>query len=193
MVEEENKAAEAGGDAAEGEEQDAGGGKKKIIIIVSILLLSVGLGVGAALFLGGEKSEESDVAEEVPAEDGAEKGAAPIEDEEDLAEEKASKAEVIFYDFGEMLVNLNTGGRGTSFLKLKVTFEVQGEENMESVRKYYPKIKDIFQLYLRELRPADLQGSVGLYRLREELLLRVNKVIYPAHINDVLFKDVLVQ
>jgi flagellar FliL protein len=56
-----------------------------------------------------------------------------------------------------------------------------------------PKISDVFQMYLRELRPADMQGSVGLYRLKEELLLRVNKIVYPAQVNDLLFKEVLVQ
>ncbi len=56
-----------------------------------------------------------------------------------------------------------------------------------------PKINDVLQMYLRELRPADMQGSVGLYRLKEELLLRINKIVYPSQVNDLLFKEVLVQ
>jgi len=39
-----------------------------------------------------------------------------------------------------------------------------------------------FQTYLRELRPSDLEGSAGLYRLKEELTRRVNVAIAPSRI-----------
>ncbi|MFX9073467.1 flagellar basal body-associated FliL family protein, partial [Acinetobacter baumannii] len=56
-----------------------------------------------------------------------------------------------------------------------------------------PRIIDNFQVYLRELRLDDLKGSAGMYRLREELLLRVNMAAQPVKIKDVLFKEMLVQ
>ena len=46
---------------------------------------------------------------------------------------------------------------------------------------------------LRELRPSDLDGSAGLYRLKEELTRRVNVAIAPSRINAVLFKEIIVQ
>ena len=46
---------------------------------------------------------------------------------------------------------------------------------------------------LRELRIEDLQGSAGMYRLREELLRRVRAATAPAKVRDVLFKEMLVQ
>ena len=49
------------------------------------------------------------------------------------------------------------------------------------------------RLYLRELRPSDLDGSAGLYRLKEELTRRVNAAIAPSRINAVLFKEIVVQ
>ena len=39
----------------------------------------------------------------------------------------------------------------------------------------------------------DLQGSDGLQRLREELLLRAQKAASPTKIKDILFKVVQVQ
>ncbi|MFQ5467950.1 MAG: flagellar basal body-associated FliL family protein, partial [Kiloniellaceae bacterium] len=48
-------------------------------------------------------------------------------------------------------------------------------------------------VYLRELRIQDLQGSAGLQRLREELLLRVATAAYPAQVRDVLFREMLIQ
>ncbi len=56
-----------------------------------------------------------------------------------------------------------------------------------------PRIIDNFQVYLRELRVEDLKGSAGMYRLREEMLIRVSAAVAPAKINDVLFKEMLVQ
>jgi flagellar FliL protein len=46
---------------------------------------------------------------------------------------------------------------------------------------------------MRELRPADLEGSAGMFRLKEELLRRVNLTVYPARVDAVLFKELLVQ
>jgi flagellar FliL protein len=46
---------------------------------------------------------------------------------------------------------------------------------------------------LRELRVTDLEGSAGLYRLREELTRRVNVAIAPNRIRAVLFKEIVVQ
>ena len=42
-------------------------------------------------------------------------------------------------------------------------------------------------------RPSDLDGSGGLYRMRDELTRRINTMIAPNRINAVLFKEVVVQ
>ena len=52
---------------------------------------------------------------------------------------------------------------------------------------------DAFQTFLREMRPSDLEGSAGLYRLRDELTRRVNLAVSPNKINAVLFKEIIVQ
>ena len=56
-----------------------------------------------------------------------------------------------------------------------------------------PRVLDAFQTYLREMRPTDLEGSAGLYRLRDELTRRVNLAVAPNRINAVLFKEIVVQ
>ena len=56
-----------------------------------------------------------------------------------------------------------------------------------------PRIVDNFQVYLRELRIEDLRGSAGVYRLREELLARVNTAVQPVKVKNVLFNEVLIQ
>jgi flagellar protein FliL len=108
-------------------------------------------------------------------------------------EDKAAPPPTVFYDLPDLLVNLNTNGRKASFLKLSVSLELERAEDLPRLQAVMPRIVDNFQVYLRELRVEDLRGSGGIYRLREELLARVNAAAAPIKVVDVLFKEMLVQ
>jgi flagellar FliL protein len=100
----------------------------------------------------------------------------------------------VFIDVPEMLVNLvGQPGERVQYLKAKIVLEVKEEKLVEAIKPTMPRVTDIFQTYLRELRPADLNGSAGLFRLREELTRRVNTTISPNQVNAVLFKEIVVQ
>ena len=92
-----------------------------------------------------------------------------------------------------MLVNLNTGNKRPAFLKIKISIQLSKPEDVGAVEHVLPRIIDNFQVYLRELRLEDLRGSAGMYRLRQELLLRITAAAYPVKVKDVLFKEMLVQ
>ena len=113
--------------------------------------------------------------------------------EESQKKGRRTSAGAVFYDLPELLVNLNTGGRKPTFLKIRVALELQKPEDIPRVEEMMPRIIDNFQVYLRELRIEDLKGSAGMYRLREELLMRVAAAAAPAQVNDVLFKEMLIQ
>jgi flagellar protein FliL len=101
---------------------------------------------------------------------------------------------VVFLDMPDVLVNLSTSGSDrTQYLKVKVTLELPDVAMEEQIKPMMPRLQDAFQTYLRELRPSDLDGSAGLYRLKEELTRRVNAAIAPSRINAVLFKEIVVQ
>ncbi|MDR3438530.1 flagellar basal body-associated FliL family protein [Telmatospirillum sp.] len=151
--------------------------KKKKLILIVVAILAV-VGVAAGLYFAGfldpllhaTKSEKK-VEEEKPKEVHA----------------------AVFYDLPEILVNLNSAGRKQNFLKIRVSLELDSPLDVSKVESVMPRIIDNFQVYLRELRIEDLQGSAGMLRLREELLTRVNNAVKPAKVNDVLFKEMLVQ
>jgi flagellar protein FliL len=153
-------------------------GKTLVLFVIAPLLLLGGLGAGAhfmgltAKLFGGDKHE--------------------AEEKEQAATAQSAKP-TVFYNLPEMLVNLNTAGRRTSFLKISVSLELENAGDIPRIEAVMPRIVDNFQIYLRELRVEDLRGSAGLYRLREELLARVNNAAQPARVNDVLFKEMLVQ
>jgi len=100
----------------------------------------------------------------------------------------------VFVDLPEILVNLsNPSAERTQYLRIKVVLELPEQKMIEQITPIMPRVMDAFQTYLRELRPSDLDGSAGLYRLKEELTRRVNVSIAPARINAVLFKEIVVQ
>jgi flagellar protein FliL len=100
----------------------------------------------------------------------------------------------VFMEVPDMLVNLvGPPGERVQYLKVKVVLEVKEDKQVEAIKPTMPRITDIFQTYLRELRPADLNGSAGLFRLKEELTRRVNAAISPGQVSAVLFKEIVVQ
>ena len=154
-------------------------GKKLLIILIPVLLLLAGGGAGAYFFLFASK----------PAEQHAEEGPKPEGPTEPTGPQK-----IVYYNMPDLLVNLNAGaGRRTSFLKLTMAVELRSIDDAGAFEANLPRIVDNFQIYLRELRPEDLRGSSGFLRLREELLTRVQLAAAPARVNDLLFREMLVQ
>ena len=140
--------------------------RKNIMIAVGALVL-IGGGAGAYFMMGGSKEAKPAMAQAKPA---------------------------VFLDVPEVLVNLSTtGNERTQYLKVKVVLELPDATLTPQVQSTMPRVMDAFQTYLRELRPTDLDGSAGLYRLKEELTRRVNAAIAPSRINAVLFKEIVVQ
>jgi flagellar protein FliL len=110
------------------------------------------------------------------------------------AEAAAPKAPPVFIEVPDMLVNMVASpGERVQYLKVKVVLEIKEEKQLEAIKPSMPRVTDIFQTYLRELRPTDLTGSAGLFRLKEELTRRVNAAISPNQVSAVLFKEVVVQ
>ena len=154
-------------------------GSKKLIVLVLVALLLM-VGTAAGLYYSGIASTLLGKGEE--------KSEAKVE-----APPPPPKVAVFYDDLPDMLVNLNTGSKKSSFLKLHVSFQIESEEDKAKIKLVQARVVDTFQTYLRELRLEDLKGSAGLYRLREELLMRVNAAVAPVKVDDVLFTEMLVQ
>jgi flagellar protein FliL len=106
----------------------------------------------------------------------------------------AAPKPAIFFDVPDVLVNLSSSNNErTQYLKVKVVLELGDAKLKDQLTPLMPRLMDMFQTYLRELRPTDLDGSAGLYRLKEELTRRVNASIAPNRVNAVLFKEIVVQ
>lgn len=99
----------------------------------------------------------------------------------------------VYYNLPEMVVNLSSREKRAQYLKLKISLEAPDQKVLNALKPIMPRVMDMFQLYLRELRSSDLEGSAGIYRLKEELLRRVNLEIHPHQVSRVLFNEIIVQ
>jgi flagellar FliL protein len=156
-------------DGAEAAQAPAPKGKLKLIIAAAAVLLMI-VCVAATWFLffrhGGDE----------------------------MHAEAAPPKPPVFLDLPEMLVNLvGAPGERVQYLKVKVVLEVKEDKQLDAIKPSMPRVTDIFQTYLRELRPGDLNGSAGMFRLKEELTRRVNAAVAPTQVNAVLFKEIVVQ
>jgi flagellar FliL protein len=152
---------------AEGE-ASTGGVKRRLIMIGAAILMLLG-GAAGGYFLFFAKKEPAKVAELPP-------------------------PKPLFVDVPDLLVNMSTQpGERTQYLKIKIVLEVKDQPLVAQIQPNIPRMVDIFQTYLREVRPTDLSGSAGMFRLKEELTRRVNSTIAPHQVSAVLFKEILVQ
>jgi flagellar FliL protein len=99
----------------------------------------------------------------------------------------------VFINVPDMIANMNTDPSEPRYIKLKARLEVAAGPDAEAAKRLMPRIVDLFQTYLRELRPGDLRGAMGTYRLREELINRADVALAPAKVRDVLFVQMIVQ
>lgn len=187
-----------GEEAVDGAEGEAASGKKKLplkmlIIVGAAALVVLGGGGGAAFFLlkpkpdaeHAEKGHEKEKKEKKKEKKGEEKG-------ESAAMVREGPDGIVYYTLPEVVVNMQTADGRPTFLKLKLTLELPDEGAVEELEPNMPRMQDMFQSFLRELRPEDLSGSQGSYQLRMEILRRVNLVVAPSKANAVLIEEMLI-
>jgi flagellar FliL protein len=148
-------------------------GKKKLILLaVPVLLVGVGEGLwftGLVSLLPGMKHE----------------AAKPMAD--------AAPPPPTYVEMPQIVANLNAGPRRTSFVKLQARLELSKPEDVAAFTAAQPRVLDLFQTYLREMRPEELRGATGTYRLREELIARASLAMPGVHVQNVLFTEIIVQ
>ena len=202
--EEEKKddAAPAEGDAAAAPKKS----KKKLIIIVAGAVVVLGV-VGAVLTMGGgDKKEDKAHKEESHGEakddghgggHGEEDAPCPPEGEKGGHGKKGDAAPCsngpVYKDVPDLLVNLQTDTRRPRFISLKVTLEAKNSKAAGEIDAVMPRVVDSFNTYLREMTKEELEGSAGLERLETEMMLRLNKILKPGSVTDILFRSVIIQ
>ena len=98
----------------------------------------------------------------------------------------------VMVDFPEIVTNLASTNDKESYIKLSITLELNEAKDQDAVDKKLYMMRDSIIIFLRELRAADLTSSGGSMMLKTEIIKRLNKILYPIEIKDILFKEVFV-
>ncbi len=189
----EAKVKEAPPDEAEGEGGDGAAKKKpplKLILIAAGAAVLVLGGGGTAAFLLLQPKGDAAHAQKHKEKKKDEKGK-DGKDAKGVAQVREGPDGVLFYTLPDIVVNMQTADGRPTFLKLKLTLEMPDQDAVDALEPNMPRLQDMFQSFLRELRPEDLSGSQGSYQLRMEILRRVNLVIAPSQANAVLIEEML--
>lgn len=151
-------------------------GRKLLLLILPLLLVLAG---GVAAYMMGMVPLPGDTAAE----------AATVED----LEKEVDPNDIVFVTLPDLLVNLNVTGNRLRFLKFAAALEVIDQEAADQVTKLTPRITDNIHAYLRAIEVEELGGPDAVYRVKRDLLARVNQVVRPLRVRDVLIKEMLIQ
>jgi flagellar protein FliL len=156
--------------------------KKVMMIGAAALVVLLGGGGGYWFFMKGKAGDN--------------KVATTSADGKSITSSAGPRKPAAFLDLPEMTVNLASAGGQSDrqqFLRMKIALELTEQKVIADIQPLLPRIVDTFQVFMRELRPQDLEGSAGVYRLKEEMIRRVNVAVYPQKVEAVLFKELMVQ
>lgn len=142
--------------------------KSKLIIIAAIVVLALGGGGGGYFVLFAKPKPHPEPEKKVTS----------------------------FIDLKDMIIGMQpdtpSQERG-KFMKIKIALEVEDAKQVAVIQPLLPRVEDLMQIYLRDLRASDLQGTAGILRLKEELLRRVNLAVTPGRVEAILFKEIVLQ
>lgn len=160
-----------------------------ILIVVFLLITVAGAGGAAYFFLFKGKSEGGEGGGE-HSEAAAPKAAAqPVA----AAPATGDKEMVgIINRMDPFIVNLNEVD-ASRYLKLTMEVEVTSEEAVKELDKRGPQIRDMAVGILSSKSFADIQGADGKYRLKEELMFAINKVLAAGQVKRIYFTAFVVQ
>lgn len=188
-------------DGAEGAGGDDGAPARKkiplLFIIIPAALVVLGGGGATAFLMMKPKPAEAAGGHAAPAKE-EKKGGHGDGGKEGEAAPGAGKVAagpdgVTFYTLPDMIVNIQSVDGRPTYLKLRLTLEMKDAAVASHLQAEAPRMQDMFQGFLRELRPEDLAGSAGSYQLRAEILRRVNLIAAPGKVDAVLIEEMLVQ
>lgn len=107
----------------------------------------------------------------------------------------------IFFDLPEITTSIPKANGKSGFLIVSFTLQLEKENDREIITKLQPTIIDAIQVYISSLRLNTLStdsgisliSPLGLEKVRNNLILRINAVIAPIKITTALYRKFVAQ
>jgi len=169
---EEKETMEMEGTEEEGGASAKGGGKKKILFLIVGLVALVALGGGG--YFGYTKFMSK----------GKEKAEKPA------AETKKKETKVTLFSMDPFVVNLSEPGR---YLKVTMQFELSGEVDEKTISEKAPILRDVIITLVGNQTYEYAASSEGKIQLKEDILLRTNRVFGKEVFRNLYFTEFVMQ
>jgi flagellar protein FliL len=161
---------------AEEGEGSGGGGMMKIILPVLALII----GVGGGYYLGNSMTEKSF------------KEAEQLEPKEEAVNKDPNAMVGEMFKLDPFVVNLNEP-RGNRYLKTTIQLEMDSEALLAELERRNAQLQDVILSLLTSKSSKELQALEGKFRLREELLSRINALLVNGVVTRVYFTEFVIQ
>lgn len=165
---------------AEEPEQEAGGGGGLMKIILPLVALLLGGGGG---WFAGSKMTASQYKQKAALEPTAAEG-------EVTKDPNAMVGDMFKID--PFVVNLNEP-RGNRYLKTTIQLEMDSPELRTELERRQAQLQDVILALLTSKSSKELQALEGKFRLREELLSRINALLVNGAVTRVYFTEFVIQ
>lgn len=177
--------------------------KSKLVIIFIIAVLLVGLiGVGGYLAvskLSGKKEAKAGAEHGAPAAEGGHGEAAGGGEKKEGGGEKGGEGEAggagnmgVLVSLDPFIVNLSSDA-GKRYLKLTMQLELARPGMANEVTNHMPQIKDAIITVLSSKSADDLLTIEGKFRLKEQVLTRINNLLTTGVVKNIFFVEFVIQ
>jgi flagellar FliL protein len=103
----------------------------------------------------------------------------------------AASSRPVFIDLPEMALTLPNGGHPRQ-MRIKLSVELaQGASEQQATDALSPRVYDALLTYLRTLQDSEVDGGLGMDRLRADLYRRLELVVGPGVLRDVLITSLV--
>ena len=157
----------------------------KIILIVVILLVVIAVGgfFGYKIFISKNKSQPSNMPQNVPVNS--------VQNQGNANYVLVNPVSAFTYDLDEFLINL-ADEDGKRYLKTKIVLGYDEKKLLKELDKNKPIIRDSINTVLRSKKVKDFDQK-GVDNIKKEILDKINPMFQKGRINNVYFNDILVQ
>jgi len=97
-----------------------------------------------------------------------------------------------FFSLSPFVVNLQDN-IGTRYLKLTVKLELEDQGAEHEIKALLPKVRDALIILLSSKNYAEIGTVEGKYRLRDDIVKRVNRFLEDEPVRGVYFTDFVIQ
>lgn len=163
-------------DAEEAEEEKNKLDRKKILMFLLPALIAIGLVVSFYSVFSKKNNSPANLSYAV------------VERPENNEDGTKQNKITILYDIPEINVRITDEVGTPQDISLKINLELNNIEDVKIIEGLMPKIIDAVIAHTIELTPDEISGSNGLYWLKEELLYRINLIVYPVVVTNLNFK-----